>query len=136
MKIRVLFFVFAAALAACAPLRWSGHPTRITGFTGLPPDPARPLPAAEKEPAPFISRLPLTREDYTQAAKRYFEEAGRYRKEASSHSALKALYGDKDPEMAGHCAGLALQLSTLADRCEEAGKALQKKAESLPPGAK
>lgn len=118
-------------LTACSPLRWSGHPTRISGFTGVQPDPARPLAAPSKEPTPFISRIPLTREELSVASHRYRAEADRYRKEASSHQTMKELYSVKDPVMADHCASLALQLSALADQCEVIGNELQNKADAL-----
>lgn len=137
MKTRIFLFAAAvAALAGCSPLRWSNHPTRISGFTGLRPDPARPLAAPPDGPAPFIARMPTTPEEYSQAARRYFDEAERYRKEAASHQAMKALYGGTDQEMAAHCDTLALELSTLADRCEQIGRMLQKKAAPLNSGDK
>lgn len=122
----------STVLYGCSLVHWSGHPTRITGISGLEPDPARPA-APGKEAKPFIARMPVSYEDYTAAARLYLDLAGKYRQEAASHQEMQRRYEGKDPEMAGHCSGLALQLSDLAARCEEIGRALQIKADHLKP---
>lgn len=120
-----------AALPACSVLHWSGHPQQVAGVTsGVRPDPARPVPQ-EKEVKPFINNLPRTFEEYTKAAGLYLDLAGKYRREAASHKAMKQLYGDTDPAMAEHCENLSRQLSALADQCEQIGKAHEIKAEML-----
>lgn len=114
------------ALAACAPLKWSGHPTRIN-LSGAQSNPARTLPQ-EKETAPFINNLPRTAAEHAEAAKLYLDLADKYRKEAASHSAMERLYRGADPVMAAHCVQLSRQLSLLAAQCEEMGKEHEKKA--------
>lgn len=120
-----------AALAGCSALHWSGQPQQVAGVTtGVRPDPARPVPR-EMEIKPFINNLPRTFEEYTKAAGLYLDLAGKYRREAASHEAMKKLYGDTDPAMAEHCENLSRQLSALADQCEAIGKEHEKKAEAL-----
>lgn len=120
----------AAALSGCSLMHWSGHPTRITGISGVEPDPARPV-APGQEVKPFIAKMPLTYEDYTKAARLYMDLAGKYRQEAASHGAMKLLYEGKDPAMAAHCDSLSRQLLVLAAQCEEMGKAHEAKAGTL-----
>lgn len=130
---RIIVAVFVlAALSGCSLMHWSGHPTRISGISGVEPDPARPV-APAKEVKPFIAKMPLTYADYTKAARLYLDLADKYRKEAASHDAMKQLYEGKDPEMAEHCGTLSRQLLVLAAQCEEIGKAHEKKAGTLKP---
>ena len=120
----------AAVLSGCSFVHWSGHPERINGITsGVGPDSTRLPP--EKQVKPFIAKMPVTYEDYDEAARLYLDLAGRYRREAASHSAMKQLYEGKDPAMAEHCDTLSRQLLELAAQCEEIGKAHEKKAEML-----
>lgn len=134
MKLAALL-VFLAALPGCSLMHWSGHPTRISGISGVEPDPARPV-APAREVKPFIARMPMTYEDYTKAARLYLDLADKYRKEAASHSAMKRVYGDKDPVMAEHCDRLSRQLLVLAAQCEEIGKAHEKTAGTLKKAEK
>ena len=122
--------VVMAALSGCSIMHWSGHPTRISGISGVEPDPARPV-APGKEAKPFILTMPLTYDDHTKAARLYLDLAGKYRREAASHGAMKQLYEGKDPAMAAHCDSLSRQLLELAAQCEEIGKAHEQKAGAL-----
>ena len=117
-----------AALSGCAP-RWSGHSTRID-LSGAQLNPARTLPP-EKEPAPFLIKLPVTAGEHSEAANRYLDLAAKYRSDAAAHRAMKALYDGKDPAMSAHCDALTRQLSLLADQCEEIGKMYEEKAVQL-----
>lgn len=121
--------VLLPALSGCSALHWSGHPTHVS-FSGTGPGPLQPT-VPEKEVKPFIAKMPVTYEEYTQAARLYLDLAEKYRQEAASHQAMKRIYGDKDPEMAAHCDLLSRQLLDLAAQCEEIGKAHEKKAEAL-----
>ena len=131
--LHIFILLSIAALAGCAPLRWSGHPVSGLPLTTAGPNPNRQA-QPEKEIPPFIPRLPATAEEYAKAASSYKNAAAKYREDAASHQALQRLYGDTNPEMAAHCEQVGRQLLELAVRCDEVGRLFEEKSVSLKTG--
>lgn len=141
----------ASLLMGCGSWRWSGHPAGQISASppragsgghdarshGLPLHDAPvkpPIPAsaaAAKDAAPFLAEVPRTPGEHMDASRSYLEKADKHRQEAASHSAMKNIYGIKDPDMTAHCDRLIEQLSALAAQYEDISILHAKKAEAL-----
>ncbi|UPT75447.1 MAG: hypothetical protein M0D55_07100 [Elusimicrobiota bacterium] len=138
-------------LPGCSAWRWSGHPAGMTSASptragsgghdarshGVPLHgapgklPSAISEGAAKDAAPFLAKVPRTTGEHGEAARAYLDKADQYRREAASHSAMKRLYGDKEPDMAAHCDRLIEQLSALAAQYEDMSILHERKADEL-----
>lgn len=143
--------IMTSLLIGCGSWQWSGHPAGqisasppragsgghdarshglpLHGAPVKPPIPAST--ASAKDAAPFLAVAPQTSGDHMEASRSYLEKADQHRQEATSHSAMKKLYGEKDPDMSAHCDRLIEQLSALAAQYEDISILHARKAEAL-----